>query len=98
MNMLQGKQIEVKAQKPKPEIHENFEGFKENLKFIGITDLKQENVNSVGSVLELIKMYAGEVEDHGTDYKISISGDTVYIGKSVVNTLDSELTKLRSNK
>jgi len=95
-NFLQGQQLATSAKKPKVEIHENFEEFKEKLKFVGITKLTQENVNLADSIIELIKKLGGSIEDHGTDFKVSVSGNTINVGKSVIKILDSELRSIKS--
>jgi len=95
-NFLQGQQLETSTQKPKVEIHENFEEFKEKLKFVGITELTQKNVNQANSIIDLIEKLGGSIEDHGTDFKVSVSGNTINVGKSVVEILDSELRSIKA--
>jgi len=95
-NFLQGQQLAISDKKPKVEIRENFEEFKEKLKSVGITKLTQENVNLADSIIELIKKLGGSIEDHGTDFKVSVSGNTINVGKSVIKILDSELRSIKS--
>ena len=94
-NFLQGRQLETSAQKAKVEIHENFEEFKEKLKFVGIPELTPENVNQANSIIELIKQLGGSIKDHGTDVEISVSEITINVGKSVVEILDNELKSIK---
>ena len=93
---LQGEQLKASAQKPKVEIDENFEEFKEKLKIVGITEVSQENVNQANSFIELIKSLGGTIEDLGTDYKISISGNMANVGKVVVDILNAELKSIKT--
>ena len=95
-NFLQGQQLAISAKKPMVEIRENFEEFKEKLEFVGITKLTQENVNLADSIIELIKKLGGSIEDHGKDFKVSVSGNTINVGKSVIKILDSELRAIKS--
>lgn len=93
---LQGKQLKASAQKPKVEIHENFKEFKEKLKIVGITEVSQDNVNQANSFIELIKSLGGTIEDLGTNYKISISGNMANVGKAVVDILNAELKSIKT--
>ena len=93
---LQGEQLKASAQKPKLEIHEDFEEFKEKLKVVGITELSQEDVNQANSFIELIESLGGSIEDRGTDYKISIGGTVTNVGKAVVDILDAELASIKT--
>ncbi len=93
---LQGEQLKSRAQKPKVKIHENIDEFKEKLKIFGVTEVTQEAVNRVNSLIELIKLSGGSVEDRGTDYKISVSGSMTNVGKAVVEILDAELESIKT--
>lgn len=93
---LQGEQLKSSAKKPKIEINENFEKFKEKLKIIGITEISQENVNQANSFIELIRLLGGSIEDRGTDYKISISESVANVGKAVVGLLNDELLSIKT--
>ena len=93
---LQEAQLKARNQKPKVEIHENLDEFKKKMKLFGVTEVSQENVNQANSVIELIKSLGGSIEDHGTDYKISISGSIVNIGKAVVDIFDNELASIKT--
>ena len=87
--------MESIAQKPKVEIHENFKEFKEQLKFIGITKLTQEDVDMASSIIELIDKLGGSIEKHDTDFKISVNENTVNVGKSVIEMLNSKLRDIK---
>jgi len=96
-NFLQEQQLELSTQKSKIEVHEDFEEFKERLKFIGITDITDQNVNEANSIIDLIKMLGGTIHDIGTDYRISINENTINVGKSVVAILNDELSSIKTN-
>ena len=95
-SFLQGEQLKASDQKPKVEIHENFEQFKEKLKIIGIDEITQENVNSSNSFVEMLKTLGGSVDDCGTYYKISINEKMANVGKEAVNILDAELKSIKT--
>lgn len=95
-NFLHKQRLEIDARRPKVKIHENFEEFKENLKFIGITEITQEDVNKANSFIELVKLLGGSIDDLGTDYKVSINGSTTNVGKAVVSIFDSEMNSIKT--
>ena len=93
---IQNAQLESTAQKPKVEIHENLEKFKEKLKILGISELTQENVNQAKSFIDLIELLGGSVEDLSTDYKVSFGGIITNIGKAVAGIFDDELKAIKT--
>ena len=95
-NFLQEIKLEACAKKPEVEIHKDLENVKEKLKFVGITELTQENVNRINSFIELVDLLGGSTEDLGTDYKVSISGSITNVGKTVVDILNSELKSIKT--
>ena len=95
-NYLQAEQLELNTKKPSVEIHENLDQFKVKLEVVGVTELTQENVNSAGSFIELIKLLGGSVDDLGTNYKVTINGKSSNVGKAVASIFDSELSSIKT--
>lgn len=96
-SFLQGKQLETSKQKPSAEIHDKFDEFKEKLKLVGITELTQENINQADSLTALLTSLGGNIDDLGTDYKVSINDNATNIGKAAFNILDSEMKSIKTD-
>ncbi len=94
---LHAKQLDLNTQKPEVEIHEDFEEFKKKFEIIfGIAKLTQEDLNKAKSIRDLIEKLNGMIEERSTDLKISISGHTVHVGKSVIEIMDNELRSIKT--
>ena len=67
----------------------------ENLKIIGIPPVSPDDIQRYGDLLELLKSKADSFDDLGSDFRISMSGSTLNIGKRVIELLSNQYQSLK---
>jgi len=87
---------EVIVSKKAPSSLKDFMEFTEKLSSIGISNIKKKNILESDTLLEAIDKIGGKIIDNTTDFRIELNGETLNIGKQVIDILDKELKSLKN--
>lgn len=88
----------MKKEEGKPNIDKvEFQSLLNNLSIVGIppTGISESDFIRNGSLLELLKSKADSFVDLGTDFRISMGGSIVNIGKDIMNLLSNQYRQTR---
>lgn len=88
----------MKKEESEPTINKvEFQSLLNNLSIVGIpsTGISESDFKRNRSLLELLKSKADSLVDLGTDFRVSMGGSTVNVGKEIMNLLSDQYHQIR---
>ena len=87
-----------KEEPAKPAVDEaRFQSLLRNLSIVGIpsTGISESDIQGNENLMELLVSKANSVDDLGTDFRISMGGSVINIGKDIMNLLSEQYRQVR---
>ena len=88
----------MKKEESEPTINKvEFQSLLNNLSIVGIpsTEISESDFRRNRSLLELLKSTADSLVDLGTDFRVSMGGSTVNVGKEIMNLLSDQYHQIK---
>jgi hypothetical protein len=88
----------VKKEESEPTINKvEFQSLLNNLSIVGIpsTAISESDFRKHKGLLELLVSKADSIVDLGTDFRVSMGGSTVNVGKEIMNLLSDQYHQIK---